>query len=63
VKALKYISAVGKLAGFVSALQVIPFVAPAVGVLVFAAASLLKDTVNRLGDLLDDGQPNSSFNS
>jgi hypothetical protein len=40
-----------------------PAYAPAVGVLVFAAASLLKDTVNRLGDLLDDGQPNSSFNS
>ena len=43
--------------------HIFPFVAPAVGVLVFAAASLLKDTVNRLGDLLDDGQPNSSFNS
>jgi hypothetical protein len=30
-------------------------------VLGFAAASLLKDTVNRIGDLMDDGQPNSSF--
>jgi hypothetical protein len=38
-----------------------PFVDPAVGVLVFAAASLLKDTVNRIGDLVDDGVPNSSF--
>jgi hypothetical protein len=27
----------------------------------FAAASLLKDTVNRIGDLVDDGVPNSSF--
>jgi hypothetical protein len=63
MKALKYISAVGKLAGFVSALQVISFVEPAVGVVIFAAASLLKDTVNRIGDLLDDGQANSSFKS
>jgi hypothetical protein len=38
-----------------------PFVDPSLGVLVFAAASLLKDTVNRIGDLVDDGVPNSSF--
>jgi hypothetical protein len=61
MKALKYLSYVGKLAGFVSALNVIPFVNPAVGVIVFAAASLIKDTVNRIGDLLDDGKPNQSF--
>lgn len=61
MKALKYLTYVGKLAGFVSALNDIPFVDPAVGVLVFAAASLLKDTVNRIGDLVDDGLPNSSF--
>ena len=61
MKALKYLSFVGKVAGFVSALNVIPFVDPQVGVIVFAAASLLKDTVNRIGDLLDDGQPNQSF--
>ena len=61
MKALKYLTYVGKLAGFVSALNVIPFVDPAVGVLVFAAASLLKDTVNRIGDLVDDGLPNKSF--
>jgi len=63
MKALKYLTYVGKLAGFVSALNVIPFVDPAVGVLVFAAASLLKDTVNRIGDLVDDGVPNQSFRS
>jgi divalent metal cation (Fe/Co/Zn/Cd) transporter len=61
MNALKYLSFVGKLAGLVSALQVIPFVDPVVGVIIFAAASLLKDTVNRIGDLLDDGKPNSSF--
>ena len=61
MKALKYLTYVGKLAGFVSALNVIPFVDPTVGVIIFAAASLIKDTVNRIGDLVDDGVPNSSF--
>jgi hypothetical protein len=61
MKALKYLSYVGKLAGLVSALNVIPFVDPQTGVLIFAAASLLKDSVNRIGDLLDDGKPNQSF--
>jgi hypothetical protein len=61
MKALKYLSYVGKLAGFVSALNVIPFVDPQTGVLIFAAASLIKDSANRIGDLLDDGQPNQSF--
>ena len=56
MKALKYLSFVGKVAGFVSALNVIPFVDPKIGVFVFAAASILKDAVNRIGDLLDDGQ-------
>jgi hypothetical protein len=63
MKALKYISLVGKLAGFVSALNVIPFVDPKLGVLIFAAASILKDSANRIGDLLDDGQQNQSFKS
>ncbi len=63
MKALKYLSYVGKLAGFVSALNVIPFVDPKLGVLIFAAASILKDSANRIGDLLDDGQPNQSFKS
>jgi len=40
MKALKYLSFVGKIAGLVSALNV---------------------TVNRIGDLLDDGKPNQSF--
>jgi hypothetical protein len=61
MKALKYLTYVGKLAGFVSALNVIPFVDPAVGVVMSATASLLKDTVNRISDLLDDSQPNQSF--
>ena len=63
MKALKYLSYVGKLAGFISALNVIPFVDPQTGEIIFAAASLLKDSVNRIGDLLDDGKPNQSFES
>ena len=61
MKALKYLSLAGKLAGFIVALGSIPFVDPKVGVVVFAAASILKDAVNRIGDLLDDGKPNASF--
>jgi hypothetical protein len=61
MKSLKYLSLVGKIAGFVSALNVIPFVDPKIGIIVFAASSLLKDTVNRIGDLLDDGKLNKSF--
>jgi len=61
MKALKYLSFVGKLAGFVSAFNVIPLVDPTVGVIIFAAASILKDAVNRIGDLMDDGKPNASF--
>ena len=60
-KALKYLSFLGKLSGLVTALQTIPRVDPSVGVLVFAGASILKDAVNRFGDLLDDGQANDSF--
>ena len=60
---LKYFSFAGKVAGLVSALQVIPFVDSSAGLVVLAAASLLKDTVNRVGDLMDDGLPNSSFKS
>lgn len=29
--------------------------------IIFAAASLLKDVVNRVGDLIDDGRQNQSF--
>ncbi len=61
MKSLKYLSLAGKIAGLVSALNVIPFVDPKIGIIVFAVASLLKDTVNRIGDLVDDGQPNQSF--
>lgn len=38
-----------------------PFSGTPVGLTIFAAASILKDAVNRVGDLLDDGKPNDSF--
>ena len=61
MKALKILSYLGKIAGVITALDAIPFADPKLGILIFAAASILKDTVNRVGDLLDDGQPNGSF--
>jgi hypothetical protein len=61
MKALKYLSFVGKVVGLVSAFNVIPFVDPAICVIIFATASLLKDSVNRVYDMLDDGQPNFGF--
>jgi hypothetical protein len=61
MKALKILSYVAKVAGLVAALDTLPFIDPKLGVVIFATASLLKDTVNRIGDLVDDGKPNQSF--
>jgi hypothetical protein len=52
MNAIKVISLIGKLAGLVTVLDAIPFVSPATGVIIFAAASILKDTANRVADLL-----------
>jgi hypothetical protein len=60
-KTLKYLTLIGKITGLLGGLSVIPFVSPEVGVLIFAGASILKDVVNRVGDLLDDGEANGSF--
>jgi hypothetical protein len=38
-----------------------PVQATPAGLIVFAAASFLKDAVIRIGDLADDGKPNDSF--
>lgn len=61
METLKVLSLVGKLAGFISSLHLIPMVAPEVGVVVFFISSLLKDAVNRIGDFLDDGKENQSW--
>jgi hypothetical protein len=60
---LKILSFVGKFAGFVTALHAVPYIPPEVGLYIFAGASLLKDAVNRFGDLVDDGKENQSFKS
>ena len=60
---LRILSYVGKVAGLVAALDLTQFIDPALGVVIFASASLLKDTVNRIGDIADDGKENDSFKS
>ena len=54
--ALLILSFVTKAAGFIAALNAIPGVSPSEGVIVFFIASLVKDTVNRIGDFLDHGK-------
>jgi hypothetical protein len=53
---LKTLSYVAKAAGFIATLNAIPFVSPTTGVIIFFIASLLKDTVDRVGDFLDSGK-------
>jgi hypothetical protein len=53
---LLILSYVAKAAGFVATLNAIPFVSPSAGVIIFFSASLLKDTVDRVGDFLDNGK-------
>ena len=60
-KVLKWITLVVKGIGLVSGLGAIPFIAPEKGVLVFLGASFVKDSLTRLGDILDDGKENQSF--
>jgi hypothetical protein len=50
------LSYVAKAAGFVATLNAIPFVSPSAGIIIFFSASLLKDTVDRVGDFLDNGK-------
>ena len=61
MNAIKILSLVGKVAGVIAGLNVIPFVPPQYGLFIFAGASILKDVVNRVGDLVDDGKQNYSF--
>jgi hypothetical protein len=61
MNAIKILSLVGKVAGVIAGLNVIPFVPPQYGIFIFAGASILKDVVTRVGDLVDDGKQNDSF--
>jgi hypothetical protein len=58
---IRWLTLAGKAVGLVSGLGAIPFIDPAKGVVIFAAASILKDVINRIGDLVDDGKQNDSF--
>ena len=58
---LRILSLIGKIAGVIAGLNFIPFVPPQTGIIIFAGASILKDVVNRIGDLADDGRQNQSF--
>jgi len=53
---LRILSYIAKAAGFVATLNALPDVSPATGVTIFFSASLLKDTVDRIGDFLDNGR-------
>ena len=53
---LLILSYIAKAAGFVVTLNTIPAVSPSTGVIIFFIASLLKDTVDRIGDFLDNGK-------
>lgn len=57
---LRILSLIGKGVGLVLTIAA-PFGTTAHGMIVFAAASILKDVVNRVGDMVDDGKPNDSF--
>jgi hypothetical protein len=60
MKTLKIFSLIGKVAGVALTLAA-PFGNTQIGIYIFAGASILKDVVNRVGDLLDDGKDNQSF--
>lgn len=64
-KTLKIISYVGKLAGIVASgaayADKLPDKWAGIGIIVFGISSVLKDSVNRIGDILDDGKENGSF--
>jgi hypothetical protein len=51
MKAFKFLTLVAKIAGIVAAFEVVPLVDPATGAAIFAVASILKDSANRLAEL------------
>ena len=55
VKAASFVAAVCASAGYLPQ-EVMPTV-----LLIFAGASLVKDTANRVGDLMDNGKEDGSF--
>jgi len=53
---LLILSYIAKAAGFIATLNAIPGVPVSTGVIIFFIASLLRDTVDRIGDFLDNGK-------
>ena len=64
-KTIKILSYIGKISGAVASVasyaDALPPKWQGLGLLIIGISSILKDTVNRLGDLLDDGKSNDSF--
>lgn len=64
-KSIKILSFIGKALGLITGLSAYTDAIPAkwgpVGLIAFGVASILKDAVNRLADLLDDGKVNDSI--
>lgn len=56
---LKILSYVGKAVGLVASVDLTP-INPTWGPIIFFTASLVKDTINRVTDFLDDGKVNNS---
>lgn len=61
MNSIKILSFVAKAVGVI--LLVVPSLPEKWGLWTFLVASLAKDAVNRVGDLLDDGAVNQSFRS
>lgn len=61
-KALSLLTTAGKVLGFVTGIGAVPFVPPQTGLLIFAGASTLKEVVKFIGDIIDNGKKDDSFN-
>jgi hypothetical protein len=59
-KTIRILSLVGKATGLALTIAG-PFQGSTTGLIIFAVASIVKDSINRLGDIFDDGRPNDSF--
>ncbi len=61
-KTLKLLTLLGKVVGLLAAIDITP-ISPKFGAILFFASSLAKDTINRVGDFLDNGKADNSFGS
>jgi hypothetical protein len=54
---LLILSYIAKAARFLATLHAGPFLSPWAGVILFFSAAFLRETVDRIGDFLDNGKP------